>query len=108
MNLKTSNNHQIVQIVILGIATDGASNMEAMRNVILEKVKGLWGAFSRCIKVDPCLSSGMQSWICQAHAVHLLVGDYLKDKGRDKVVSSVVAGVLFIASQISPFVLLEC
>jgi hypothetical protein len=63
------------QCVVVGICSDGASNMEAMKNILTDKRPDLKG------------------WVCQAHCLQLLVGDLVKDKGRGTVLESVSQGI---------------
>ena len=59
------------QYLVVGICSDAASNMEAMKGILTER------------------RPDIKSWVCQAHCLQLLVSDLVKDKGRDKVLDSV-------------------
>ena len=73
---------------VAGSVSDNASNMESMRAQLKESHPGTNEQF-RLLGVFFSLHAGIESWGCQAHVLNLLVGDILKDKGRELVIAKV-------------------
>lgn len=71
---------------------DGAANMVSMRTTVQQSLD----------------TKDLFHFSCQAHAVHLLIQDYAKEKTRDSIIGSVVHGLRFSPLTLFPLRAEKC